>query len=233
MRRNIETDSDDTAARHPSRRAVVALGAAALASVMAFGDPAAAQDKPIKLVALGDSLTSGFGLPPKDGFVPRLEAALKARGHNVTIVNAGVGGDTASAGADRLDWSIQDGADGVIVELGANDMLRGANPKTTRAALVRILDRLKENNIPAMLAGMRASPNLGRDYVREFEAIYPDLARERGLTLYPFFLEGVAGDRALNQQDGVHPSARGVDVIVRNITPAVEKFLAEIAARRS
>jgi len=121
----------------------------------------------------------------------------------------------------------------VIVELGANDMLRGVDPKITRAALTRILDRLAARKIPAMLAGMRASPNLGSDYVRRFESIYPDLAKERGLVLYPFFLEGVVGDRSLNLPDGLHPTAKGVDVVVANITPTVEKFLAQIAARRS
>lgn len=191
-----------------------------------------AQTRPIKLVAFGDSLVAGFGLGPGEGFVPRLQTALKARGHDVTIVNAGVSGDTASGGAERMDWSIQDDADGVIVELGANDMLRGMDPKFTRAALTRILDRLKQRNIPAMLAGMRASPNLGADYVREFESIYTDLAQQRGLLLYPFFLEGVIGNRALNQADGIHPSPQGVDIIVTGITPTVERFLEQIAARK-
>ncbi|MFD1704811.1 arylesterase [Methylopila henanensis] len=195
--------------------------------------PATAQSGPIRLVALGDSLTAGYGLGPREGFAPRLEAALRARGHDVRVANAGVSGDTAEAGAQRVDWSVPDGTHGVIVELGANDMLRGLDPTRTRAALTRILDRLNERNIPAMLAGMRASPNLGADYVRRFDSIYPDLARERGLVLYPFFLEGVVGDRTLNLQDGIHPTARGIDVVVEKITPSVERFLAEIAARRS
>lgn len=231
MRRSITSDNDGNAARQPSRRALLALAAAALASVMPLRTARA--QSPIRLVAFGDSLTAGYGLGPREGFAPRLEAALKSRGHNVVVANAGVSGDTASGGADRLDWSVPDGTDGVIVELGANDMLRGVDPKITRAALTRILDRLAARKIPAMLAGMRASPNLGSDYVRRFESIYPDLAKERGLVLYPFFLEGVVGDRSLNLPDGLHPTAKGVDVVVANITPTVEKFLAQIAARRS
>ncbi|WP_271202332.1 arylesterase [Methylopila turkensis] len=212
---------------------MTALTVAALASVILRSGPAAAQSRPIRLVALGDSLTAGYGLGPREGFAPRLETALRARSHDVRVANAGVSGDTAEAGAQRVDWSVPDGTDGVIVELGANDMLRGLDPARTRAALTRILDRLKQRNIPAMLAGMRASPNLGADYVRRFDSIYPDLARERGLVLYPFFLEGVVGDRTLNLQDGIHPTARGIDIVVEKITPSVERFLAEIAARRS
>lgn len=234
VRRNINSDSDADGARHPSRRAALALGLASLATVMGLG--AAAQEakgRPIRLVALGDSLTAGYGLGPSEGFVPRLEAALRARGRDVRIANAGVSGDTAAGGAERLDWSVPDGTDGVIVELGANDMLRGIDPKLTRAALTRILDRLEARGIPAMLAGMRASPNLGPDYVKAFEAIYVDLARERNLPLYPFFLLGVVGERSLNLPDGIHPTAQGIDVIVKGIVPTVEQFLDRIAAKRS
>lgn len=223
--------NDAGAACHPSRRAVTFGVAASLATVM--GLRAARAAGPVKLVALGDSLTAGYGLPRADGFAPKLEAALKARGRDVTVANAGVSGDTASGGADRVDWSVPDGTDGVIVELGANDMLRGVDPKVTRAALTRILDRLKARKIPAMLAGMRAAPNLGADYVTAFERIYADLARERGLVLYPFFLNGVMGDRALNLEDGMHPSAKGVDIVVKGILPTVEQFLDRIAAERS
>ncbi len=185
---------------------------------------------PVRLVALGDSLTAGYGLGPGEGFVPKLQAALKAKGRDVTVANAGVSGDTASGGADRLDWSVPDGSDGVLVALGANDMLRGVDPRTTRKALTRIVDRLEARKIPAMLAGMRAAPNLGPDYGKSFESIYRDLAAQRGLVLYPFFLDGVAGDRALNQGDGVHPNARGVDIMVGGILPSVESFLDRIAA---
>ena len=210
---------------------MIAGAAASLASVMLPRGAVAAA--PLKIVALGDSLTAGFGLPPQDGFVPRLQAALRAAGRSVTITNAGVSGDTATGGAERADWSVPDGTDGVIVELGANDMLRGVDPKVTRAALARILDRLEQRRIAAMLAGMRALPNLGEDYARRFEQIYVDLARERGLIFYPFFLAGVAGDRSLNQGDGVHPNAQGVAAIVRDIAPTVERFLDQLSANRA
>lgn len=195
-------------------------------------EPAAAAG-PIKLVALGDSLTAGYGLGPSEGFVPRLTAALKAKGRDVQIANAGVSGDTASGGAERVDWSVPDGTHGVIVELGANDMLRGMDPKITRAAITRLLDRLKARNIPVMLAGMRASPNLGPDFGKAFESIYVDLSKARGLVLYPFFLEGVVGDRSLNLPDGIHPNAKGIDVIVKGILPSVERFLDQIAAAKA
>jgi acyl-CoA thioesterase-1 len=194
--------------------------------------PAAAAET-VRLVALGDSLTAGYGLARPDGFAPKLEKALQSRGRDVTVANAGVSGDTASGGADRVDWSVPDGTDGVIVELGANDMLRGVDPKVTRAALERLLDRLKARKIPAMLAGMRASPNLGPDYRQAFDRIYTELAGERGLVLYPFFLDGVVGDRTLNLEDGLHPTAKGVDAIVAGILPSVERFLDQIAAARS
>lgn len=186
---------------------------------------------PVRLVALGDSLTAGYGLGAADGFTAKLQAALKAKGRDVTVANAGVSGDTASGGADRVDWSVPDGTQGVILELGANDMLRGVDPKITRAALIRILDRLAARKIPVMIAGMKAPRNLGPDYVAAFESIYPDLAGERGLILYPFFLEGVAGANGLHLPDGAHPNAAGVDVIVARILPDVEKFIDRIEGR--
>jgi acyl-CoA thioesterase-1 len=215
----------ETAIRHPSRRLVSAGIAASLAGVMAGPAKAAV---PVKLVALGDSLTAGYGLAANEGFTAKLQAALNARGRDVTVANAGVSGDTATGGADRVDWSVPDGTQGVIVELGANDMLRGVDPKITRAALTRVLDRLAARKIPAMLAGMKALRNLGPDYIEAFESIYPDLAKPRGLILYPFFLEGVAGDRSLAIADGVHPNPRGVDKIVAGILPSVEQFLDQI-----
>ena len=230
-RRNIGADSDAIAAFQPSRRQLVVGMALALAGVM-VARPVLA-NRPGKLVAFGDSLSAGFGVAPQDAFPVKLEKALRAKGRNVSISNAGVSGDTASGGADRVDWSVPDGTDGVILELGANDMLRGVDPKTTRAALARILDRLEARKIPVMLAGMRAAPNLGPDYGRAFEKIYADFASERGLTLYPFFLDGVAGDRSLNQGDGIHPNPKGVDVIVAGMLPTVEAFLDKIAAGRS
>ena len=166
-------------------------------------------ETPVKIVALGNSLTAGLGLPEKDGFVPRLQAALNAKGIAAAIVNAGVSGDTSAGGLARLDWSVPDGTDAVILELGANDMLRGFKPEVTRDALDKILQRLKDRHIAVLLCGMRAAPNLGADFGRSFETIYPELAAKYGALLYPFFLDGVAGDRSLNQHDGLHPTAAG------------------------
>jgi acyl-CoA thioesterase-1 len=192
---------------------------------------ARAEEKPIRLVALGDSLTAGLGLPEGASFPAALEEALKAKGHNVEVTNAGVSGDTTTGGLERLDWSVPDGTDGVIVELGANDMLRGLDPAIPRNALATIVDRLVKRKIPVMLAGMVAPPNLGADYARRFDSIYPEIAQKHGLVLYPFFLDGVAGDRRLNQPDGLHPTAKGIEVIVARILPSVETFLARITRR--
>nr|WP_238179106.1 arylesterase [Methylobacterium dankookense] len=183
----------------------------------------------LKLVALGDSLTAGYRLPGDSAFPAVLERELAKRGHGVSIANAGVSGDTATGGLDRVDWSVPDGTDGVILELGANDMLRGTDPAVTRKALDAIVARLKARGIPVLLAGMRASANLGPDYIARFDAIYPDLAHQYGLVLYPFFLEGVAGERGLNLDDGLHPNPKGVDRIVAGILPAVESFLGRLA----
>jgi acyl-CoA thioesterase-1 len=180
----------------------------------------------LHLVALGDSLTAGYGLPQKDGFVPRLQAALAAQGVSADIVNAGVSGDTAADGLARLDWSVAPDTDAVIVELGANDMLRGIKPETTRVALDAILQKLTARHVAVMLCGMRAAPNLGADYVREFERIYPELAAKYGAILYPFFLDGVAADLKLTQPDGLHPNAAGVGVIVGRILPKVLELIA-------
>ncbi|WP_245442918.1 arylesterase [Methylobacterium terrae] len=182
----------------------------------------------LNLVALGDSLTAGYGLPAAAAFPVQLEAALRARGHAVTVANAGVSGDTATGGLDRVDWSVPDGTDGVILELGANDMLRGTDPAVTGKALDAIVARLKARGIPVLLAGMRAAPNLGPDYVRRFDAIYPRLAERYGLILYPFFLDGIAGDRGLNLADGLHPTKDGVARVVAGILPSVEEFLARL-----
>jgi acyl-CoA thioesterase-1 len=205
--------------------------AAALAAMIAPSSAAQAQGQPIRLVALGDSLSAGYGLPQEAAFPVVLERALKARGHKVEVTNAGVSGDTSSGGLDRLDWSVPDGTDGVILELGANDMLRGLDPALTRRNIEAIVERLKARNIPVMLAGMYASRNLGPDYVQKFDSLYPDIAKKHDLVLYPFFLEGVAGDRSLNLPDGLHPTAKGVEIIVGRILPSVETFLARIAQR--
>lgn len=178
------------------------------------------------MVVLGDSLTAGFGLPAEAAFPVRLQKALKAKGIDAEISNAGVSGDTSSGGRDRLDWSVPEGTQAVIVELGANDALRGIDPKITRAALEDIVKRLKARNIAVLLCGMLAPPNYGADYAAQFNAIFPDLAREYDVLLYPFFLDGVAADKALNQADGMHPTAEGVDIIVSRILPMVEQLAA-------
>jgi acyl-CoA thioesterase-1 len=181
---------------------------------------------PVKIVAFGDSLTVGYGLPADDAFPAKLDKALKAKGIAATVVNAGVSGDTASGALDRLDWSVPQGTGAVIVELGANDMLRGIDPKITKAALAKILDRLAARHIPVLLAGMKAARNMGSDYAQAFDAIYPALASTHSVVFYPFFLAGVATDPKLNQIDGMHPTAAGVDVIVSRILPQVEALIA-------
>jgi acyl-CoA thioesterase-1 len=193
--------------------------------------PAAA--KPIKMVVLGDSLSAGLGLQASAAFPERLQKALQAKGIAVDMTNAGVSGDTSSGGRDRLDWSVPDGTGAVILELGANDALRGLDPKVTREALSDILTRLKARKIAVLLCGMVAPPNYGSDYSVRFNAIYPDLAKSFGVPLYPFFLDGVAADAKLNQADGMHPTPEGVDVIVKNILPSVEALLGAIAGQHS
>jgi acyl-CoA thioesterase I len=183
---------------------------------------------PVRIVALGDSLTAGLGLTQREGFVPKLQAALAAKGIAADIANAGVSGDTASGVLARLDWSVPNGTDAVILEIGANDMLRGVKPQVTRAALDTILQRLNDRHIAVLLCGMRAAPNLGADYVRAFENIYPELAAKNAALLYPFFLDGVAADLGLLQQDGKHPNAVGVDVIVARILPQVQELVVRV-----
>ena len=192
---------------------------------------AAAPTKPVKMVVLGDSLSAGYGLPADAAFPARLEKSLKSNGIDVDIGNAGVSGDTSSGGRDRLDWSVPEGTEAVIVELGANDALRGTDPTITRAALADILTRLKTRGVAVLLCGMLAPPNYGREYATRFDAIYPELARSFGVPLYPFFLEGVAADARLNQADGMHPTAEGVDVIVKNILPTVKAFLGTLSGQ--
>jgi acyl-CoA thioesterase I len=189
--------------------------------------------RPIKIVALGDSLTAGLGLPANEGFVPRLQAVLAAKGIAAEVINAGVSGDTASDALARLDWSVPEDTDAVILEVGANDMLRGLKPQLTRTALDTILQRLKERHITVLLCGMRAAPNLGADYAAAFEGIYPDLASKYGIPLYPFFLDGVAADLGRLQRDGLHPNAAGVEVVVEGILPKVELLIALTRDRRA
>jgi acyl-CoA thioesterase I len=196
---------------------------AAVALVSAPAQPGSA--RPVKIVALGDSLTAGLGLPANAAFPARLERALAQKGRAAEVVNAGVSGDTTAGGLARLDWSVPDDADAVILELGANDALRGLDPAQTRANLDAILKRLTARRLPVLLAGMRAPPNMGAEYTKAFDATYPDLAAAYGAVFYPFFLEGVAAERALNQGDGLHPTAAGVDVIVARILPQAEQLV--------
>jgi acyl-CoA thioesterase I len=188
---------------------------------------------PIKLAILGDSLSAGYGLPLEAAFPAKLQKALREKGHKVDILNAGVSGDTTSGGRDRLDWSIPDGTEAVLVELGANDALRGLDPKVTKTALEDIIKKLQARKIAVMLAGMVAPPNYGPDYAARFNPIYADLAKAHDVPLYPFFLDGVASEAKLNQPDGIHPTAEGIDIIVARILPSVEAFLNKVSADRA
>ena len=181
----------------------------------------AAERATVRLLILGDSLTAGFGLPAAENFPTRLQHALKKEGHHVTIINSGVSGDTTAGGRSRLAWALADKPEGVIIELGANDGLRGIDPATTRANLSDIFARLAAARIPVLLAGMKAPPNLGADYGAEFNAIFDDLAKQFNPIFYPFFLEGVVARPNLNQQDGIHPNRAGVNEIVVRILPSV------------
>jgi acyl-CoA thioesterase-1 len=211
---------------------VVQRFAAALGLAGALMGPVWAAERPVKIVAFGDSLMAGYQLAVSAAFPARLETALKAKGLNVEVANAGVSGDTTSGGLARLAWSVPDGTDAVIVELGANDMLRGIDPKVTRKALEQIVGRLKQRGIEVMLCGMLAVPNYGEDYAKAFNAIYPELAAAHNLVFYPFFLDGIVTDAKLNQNDGLHPTEAGVATIVTRITPKVEELIARVRAKR-
>ena len=190
-----------------------------------------ARAETLTILAFGDSLTAGYGLPPEQAFPVKLEAALRAKGHDVTIINGGVSGDTAGDGLARLEWSLSDEVDGVIVELGANDALRGLEPQQAEQALDGILAVLAGRNLPALVAGMMAPPNLGADYGIAFDGMYSRLAGKHGALLFPFFLAGVAADPKLNQADGLHPTGEGVDVIVARMLPFVEELLTKAAVK--
>lgn len=204
------------------RRFAVAL---ALAVTLIATISGAAWAEPVRILAFGDSLTAGYGLPEGDGFVPQLQQALEKMGREVTVINGGLSGDTTAGGLSRLDWMLAEKPDAVILELGANDMLRGLSPDEARANLDATIGRIKASGAKLLLAGMLAPHNLGADYQARFDAIYPDLAKAHGVALYPFFLEGVAARPELNQQDGLHPTKEGVAVIVGNILPYVAKLL--------
>jgi acyl-CoA thioesterase-1 len=218
-----------TFARAPSRSILLVL----LLALALGARSAAAADarREITLLAFGDSLTAGLGLSRDDAFPVRLEAFLRAEGERVRVVNAGVSGDTTAGGRARLGWSLEEKPDAVILELGANDGLRGFEPEETESNLAAMLDKLEAEGIPVLLAGMRAPPNYGRAYEAEFNAVFPRLAERDGVIFYPFFLEGVAGQPDLNQADGIHPNAEGVEEIVRRIAPFVRKLIAAARAR--
>lgn len=204
-----------------------ALLAVMLITLLSASAQAQGQNQGIRLLIFGDSLVAGYSLPPDASYPAQLEKALKAKGVNATVLNAGVSGDTTAAAASRLDWALADKPTHVIVELGANDMLRGLAPEQARSNLDGILNKLKQARLPVLLMGMRAAPNLGADYGRRFDGIFPDLAARHGVPLYPFFLDGVAGEARLNLSDGIHPTRDGVAVIVERTLPHILRFLAQ------
>ena len=187
--------------------------------------------KPVTLLVLGDSLTAGLGLEPQDAFPAKLEAALKPRYPDLTIINAGVSGDTAADGLARLDWALSDDVGGLIVGLGANDALRGLDVAQMETALEGILAKAKQRNLPVLILGMKAPPNMGPDYVARFDGLFPRLAEKHGALLYPFFLEGVAANAGLNLADGIHPNAAGVDAIVMKAVPLVEELIGKVPVK--
>ena len=197
-----------------------------------INDLRAAEAPALRILALGTSLTQGYNLPPGTDYCAVLEAKLKARGHKVRIINGGVSGDTTAGGLSRLEWLLEEKVDGVIVELGSNDALRSFDTKETERNLDRILEILGERGLPVLFAGMKSPRNLGADYVKAYDAIFPALAKKHGVLFFPFFLEGVAADPKLNQKDGIHPNEKGTQVIVRNILPHVEALIAQIKSRK-
>jgi acyl-CoA thioesterase I len=187
-----------------------------------------ANAKPITILALGDSLTAGYGLEPGHAMPDVLQAALRETGLDITIINAGVSGDTAAQGAARLDWALTDDVKAIVVELGANDALRGLKPEQVDQSLRQIMDKAKAKNLPVLILGMKAPPNLGVDYQTKFDAIYPKLAADYGAMLYPFYLDGVAAHAELNQPDGIHPNDKGVAVIVPKLVPLIKTLVAKL-----
>ena len=204
-----------------------------LAAVLLLAAPPARAEPPLRLVVLGDSLVAGFGLKPSDAFPAQLERTLKAKGHAVEVINAGVSGDTTAGGLARVAWAVPEHTDAVIVELGANDMLRGLDPARAKANLDKIIATVKRGGAEVLLAGMYAPRSMGKDYVRAFEAIYPDLAGKHGALLYPFFLDGIAMDAKFNLDDGLHPNAKGVAEITKKILPSVEQLIERVQAKRA
>ena len=207
-------------------KAIWAIFALFWGFALAMTAPAVADS--LKLVGFGDSLMAGYELPPGDAFPAKLEAALKEKGHDVVIDNASVSGDTTSGGLARLDWSVPDGTDAVLLELGANDALRGISPEKTRDNLDAMISRLKERGIKVLLVGMLSPPNMGEDYANRFDAIYPDLASGHDIALYPFFLDGVAAETGLDIGDGMHPNSKGIDIMVDRFLPYAESLIEDL-----
>ena len=210
------------------RRLANCLANAALFAALLFVAAAPAGARTLRILVLGDSLTAGYGLPQPEGFQAVMQAALRARGHDIVLVDAAVSGDTTAGGRARLDWALADGADAALVELGANDGLRGLDPASTAANLGAILDALAARHMPVLLSGMLAPPNLGPDYGTSFKAVFDRLSQRPGLIYDPFFLQDVAGNPALNQPDRIHPNPEGVRRVVARLLPAMERLLAEV-----
>ncbi len=209
---------------------VAALQFAVIAALALLVLPAGADARTVAIVGLGDSLMAGYQLPPGDGFPEKLGAALKAKGLDVAVANAGVSGDTTADGLARIDWSVPDGTDGVILELGANDALRGIAPEETERNLDQMISRLKDRGIAVLLVGMLAPPNMGQDYAARFNSLYRRLADKYSLPLYPFFLDGVVLQPGLQLEDGMHPSSRGVDAMVERFMPSAVDFIGTISS---
>ncbi len=232
-RRNTQRQSTaDQACKRPVTKHVT-IALAFVTAILVFSGPSAIAAEPIKILAYGDSLTAGYGLDDiKQAFPAQLERALKAKGHdNVTVINAGISGDTTSGGVSRLDWSLASKPDAVILALGANDGLRAVDPAVTEANLRKIVTRLRQENIPVLMAGMVAPPNLGRDYGKRYAGAFATVAKETGVLFYPFFLEGVVAVPELNQADGMHPAPSGVAIMVKGILPLTEKLIAQAEAK--